>query len=501
MKNTLNMVAATLAATLLVACGGGGGGGTIGGPVQPQASGATGVVSAASAGSITVNGVAFTTGGAAVRIDDNPSSADQLKPGMVVKLRGSDDGTNGRATEIEVENEVRGPVQSISTSTTPQSFVVGGVTVFVDAGTVYANLAPNSLLGVFVNTFVEVHGLRDAAGNLQATRVEGKGLRAPGADEVDELRGRIGNPAAGAFDLGSVRVTYTSATTVFTPAGRCSASDMLTAGRLVEVHGAFNANSTGFAATRIDCEDAEDDRLRPGNGDKNEIEGFVTDASIDLSARSGSFKLNGQAVTFGSGVQFRGGSIEDLIDGAKVEVEGSMNGSTLVAREIKFKRVRVILATTVESKVGNTIRLFGRDVQVNVLTEVEARTGGGGNSTSLTDIAVGEYVEMRGYIDSGTLVAERLKEESGSGGSRDAIVQARVVDENEAAFTLGLLDAGAPISAALAGASQFENAAGAPISRADFFAAVTTANQGTLVKVKGSWSGGVLTAREAELED
>lgn len=499
MKNTLKILAAALAATVLAACGGGGGG-VAGGPVQPQASGATGVVTAASASSITVNGVAFSTSSAAVRIDDNPSASDQLKAGVRVKLRGTDDGTNGRATEIEVENEVRGPVQSISTTSTPQSFVVGGITVFVDAGTIYANLSPNNLLGVFVDTFVEVHGLRDASGNLQATRVEGKGLRVPGVREVDELRGSISNPTAGAFDLGSVRVTYNSATTVFTPANRCAASDMLTAGLLVEVHGAFNANSTGFAATRIDCEDAEDDRLRPGNGEKNEIEGFVTDASIDLAAKTGSFKLSGQAVTFGAGVQFRGGSIEDLIDGAKVEVEGSMNGTLLVAREIKFKRVRVILATTVEAKGSDTIRLFGKDVQINLLTEVDARNAGGRNSTSLADILVNEYVEMRGYVDNGTLVAERVKEESG-GGSRDAIVQARVVAENETAFTLGLLDAGAPISAALAGTREFENAAGAPISRAEFFAAVTTANQGTLVKVKGNWAGGVLTAREAELED
>lgn len=488
-----------IAVTMLAACGGGGGGAGPT-PVQPTASGATGVVTAASASSITVNGVAFATGSSRIRIDDSPSTADQLKQGMLVKVRGSDDGRSGNATEVEVENEVRGPVQSVNAASSPQSFTVGSVKIVVDANTIYANLAPNDFSALRDNLFVEVHGLRDAAGNLQATRIEGKGPRNPAAAEVDELRGRVSPPIAGgssggAFNLGPVVVTFT-ATTNFVPAGRCSAAD-LTEGRLVEVHGAFTS-ATAFAATRIDCEDAEDDRVRPGDREKNEIEGFVTEASVDVGAKTGTFKVNGQAVTFTATVQFRGGSVEDLIDGAKVEVEGTMNGTTLVAREIHFKRVRVIF-TTVPTQVdtaARTLEMFGKTVRVDDSTEL--RTALGQITANTTRVEVRAFVDTRGSI-----IAERVEAAGNSGGGRD-IVQARVVAENEATFTLGLLDSAAPINAALAGTSNdnFEGVSDTPIGRAAFFAAVVPSpSAGTLVKLKGSWSGNVLTVEEAELED
>lgn len=486
------------AAALLAACGGGSNG-VPAASTQPTAmvsSASTGVMTKTSAGTISVNGVSFTLNSStAVRIDDNLKDANDLQNGMVVTLRGRDDGSNGEAREVEVENEVRGPVSARDAAASPQTFTVGGVKVLVDAQTIYANLTPASFDGVQLNTFVEVHGIRDAAGNLRATRVEGKGPRNPAAAEIDELRGAISTPVANtSFNLGPVRVTY-SVSTTFTPASRCSAA-MMTAGRLVEVHGAFTS-ATAFAATRIDCEDEEDERVRPGDGNKNEIEGFV----VGLNTTARTFAINGRSVSYNTSTQFRNGTIDDLVENARIEVEGTMSGTTLVAREIKFKRVRVILTLRAEAVniAAKTLMLFGKTVQINDLTELRTQNAGGQNSATLADIVTGaDRIEVRAFTDGTALIAERVTEIGNSGGGRD-IVQARVTAESETTFTLGLLNT---INAALGGAGvQFRNGNDQPITRAQFFAAVTVGASGTLVKVKGAYAGGVLTVDEAELED
>jgi len=115
-------------------------------------------------------------------------------------------------------------------------------------------------LAIQVGVFVEVDGMRDADGNIVATRVEGKGVRNPNAADVDELRGVITavNLGASQFTLGTVVVSFTP-TTTFTPPPRCTAAS-LAPGLRVEVRGAFTANNA-FAATRVDCEDLEDDEV------------------------------------------------------------------------------------------------------------------------------------------------------------------------------------------------------------------------------------------------
>ena len=128
--------------------------------------------------------------------------------GMAIKLRGrSDDNVNGVAERVEVENELRATIQSLSTLNNAQSFVAGGVTVIVDSQTVYANVS--GFAGLVQGQRVEVHGLRDASGNLRAARVEAVGA----GDGVDELRGAVSglNVAASRFTLNNgITVNYSS---------------------------------------------------------------------------------------------------------------------------------------------------------------------------------------------------------------------------------------------------------------------------------------------------
>jgi hypothetical protein len=403
----------------------------------------------------------------------------------VIKLRGrSDDNITGQADRVDVENELRAPIQSISTAGNTQSFVAAGLVVIVDSQTVYSNVA--GFASLTIGQRVEVHGPRDTAGNVRATRVEAVGA----ADGLDELRGTVSNvvTATRQFTLnGNVTVNYSGAT--FSPAGASASS--LVAGALVEVHGSLAG--AVFTATQIDLEDTEDDTFRGRDNEKAEFEGYVS----GFTAHPGTFTVNGRSVQTTASTRFVGGTAANLANNVKVEAEGITSSGTLVASKIEFKQSRVLLdgrATAVDA-VGGTVVVLGQTVRATAQTRIETRSANG-NSTSLGDlVAPNECVEVRAYLDGSAILAEELKEPSGCG---KELVQARVVVKNDTTFTLTFLS---NLNASLANASVFRNAAGQAISRAEFFAAIVPAsatNVGTLVKVKGNSLSAV---EEAEIEN
>lgn len=488
MNRSFKWLCAAFAAAWLAACGGGD---TSTPTTQTQSISSQGSMTKTSANTIAVNGVEFDVSGAAVTVGDQRGSAADLRSGMLVHVSGSAEGARGRAVSIDVRAELVGPVTEINLTAAPPYFVAAGVKVVVDSATVFEDL-PGGLASLRVGMVVEVHGLRDANGVLIAARVEVKGAGDAAALAVHKLRGQITAVGAGSFNIGAITVTY-GAGTLFVPPPLCSSAD-LQVGRFVDVRGRFSAATT-LAALLIRCVDFEP-------AQRNELEGFVTD--LDTGART--FRLNGVLIRYDDRTEFRDGSIEDLIDNAKVEVRAVLGADgVLVAIEIKFKRVRVILVTAPSAVGSNTLTMFGKTVVVNDLTRIRTRADDGSNSTSLADIVAGvDRVEVHAFVDdSGAIVAVRVVEVGDSHGGRD-IVQARVVAENEAARTLGLLDAAAPINVAFAADAEFEDDDGRPLTGAQFFAAVVPAsptNAGTLVKVKGRFAGGVLTAEEGELED
>ena len=475
-----------IAVALVSACGGGGGataGGGTEGTGAPISS--FGVMTS---GSVIVNGIRFDDTTAVIRIDDRAGTPAELRDGMRVKVRGrvNDDGVTGRADRIEVENELRGLVTVVNAAAVPPQFTAGGQIVYVDTTTtVFANVAGVANL-VASTSYVEVHGIRDAAGRLQASRVE---LQSFNAVVGDELRGTVSGytPGIRSFTLAGVLVSYTQAAT-FTPAG--SSEAQLANGVAVEVHGTFGPGGTSFVATRIDFEDAEDSSLNPAAGDRNEIEGYV----VALNTTLGTFTVDGRAVSYSSATQFRGGALTDLANGVRVEVDGSFSGGTLVAREISFKQARAIL-TSVPTNVDMALRritLLGQTVQITDLTEFRAPL------TNINSIVAGTTrIEVRGYAGpGGVVIAERVE----TNNSNKDTVQGVVTAKDPAASTMVVL--GVPVSLS---AAVFSDVNGAVIpTAAAFFAAVTTDR--TVVKVKGTaqplLGGGVrINAEEAEIEN
>ena len=466
MKKYMYGVGAAVAAVFALSACGGGGGGTPGATSAPVVS--TGTMTK---GSVIVNGVRFEDTLANIHPDDTgkvflPSD---LKDGMTVKVRGeiNDDRVTGRALEIEVENEVRGTVTAVGTD----SFTVLGQTVFVDGGTVFANVA--GIGGLVAGTSaVEVHGQRDAAGNIRATRVEL--LAGPGA-VVDEVRGVVAgkdaSPGPGTFSIGGGTFTYDAGTVIV---GGVAFNN----GDLVEIH--LDAGTT--RANRIELEDAEDAEFEPAEGEEFEVEGFVTGLA------GNTFSVNGQAVSLKAGTRFEAGLPADLANDVRVEAEGHMVAGVLVADKITFKD-SVRMETNATAASATSVTAFGKTVFITGTTDTSGAT---------LPITAGTGVRIRAFLnnDNTTFTATRIDTLSGPVAADQQILQGTVSSFNAAARTLVIF--GLTVDASGVPASEVQNDDDVIITFDQFFGAITLNR--TFVKARGSFSGSTLTANKIELE-
>jgi hypothetical protein len=481
---------AGLAASILTACGGGGDGG--GGGV-----GGTGLTSTVSTGvmakgSTIVNGVRYEDTSANISIDDTPRTAAQLHDGMVVKLLGSvnADGITGTAQRIKALVEVRGFPTAVTPSANPQSLVVNGQTVFVDDQTVYSNLA--NFDAITTNTLIEVHGLRDASGRILATRIEAN-VAQMASSATDEIRGVVTagtgtNPRA--FSLGGQAVNALAA--AVTPAGASWQN-----GSVVEVYCAARPCIVAgvFQASLLKLEDAQDSAFQPASGQRMEAEGLISGFTV----HPGIFSVGTTPVTTTSATRFEGGVATDLANNAKVEAEGSWNGTRLVASKIEFKRSVVRLQGSVATTGTNqfTMNVAGRFVTI----EVDGLTSPPGSVPPVGPNCVQVRGQRKTPATPLVVLAGEIRANNCSNSERP-IMQAPVEAENGTILTL----LGFPIDVSNP-SDGFRDINDTPITRDAFLNAVTPAGTnaagvpvaGTLVRV--TFNEGTTTVREVELED
>jgi len=326
--------------------------------------------------------------------------------------------------------------------------------VAVDSQTVFANVANFDTLTV--GTHVEVHGLRDANGNLRASRVELVGM-SQGADEVRGTASSI-NTSADTFVLnGNIIVNYAGAT--FSPAGASESS--LGNGIVVEVRGRLAGGS--FTAAQVDIEGLEDDSLRARTDEEEEVE-----------ASSAARRAPGQ---FPGGRAQRDHHPRHAIRGRQRsrprqqrqgrrrrhrECRGRFGG----AQDRVSQRPRATQRTSDRGRHGaGTIVVLGQTVRSTSLTRIETRRSSG-SSTSLVDLTPNvDCVEVRATIDGSTIVADEIKEPSSCG---KELVQADGHCEERVHLHLDVFGS---LSASLAGTSKFLDRNERVITRAQFFAA------------------------------
>ncbi len=486
MKHVLkNILPLFLVAVLSASCGSSGssnGGGT----TASGGIGGTGISQGTieGFGSIIRGGVKFNTDGATFIIDDNQSGTtqDQLRIGQVVTIKGTinDDGTTGTATEVEFENEVEGPVDGRDDTT--KTLTVLGRTVIIDDSTKIEDNVGNTVAFATLGNddMLEVSGLAFADDKVQATLIlKRDDSFVQGTTEL-ELRGTVLNlnTTNKTFTLASQSIDYSGSITF----ERMTEADLAN-GLLVEVKGTRGAAGTALTATRIQKEDAI-----PGlnANEVAEIEGLVT-TFISSSA----FSINGQAVDAASAV-FEDGAKDDVAANVRLEVEGRMNAAgVLVARKVKFHENQIRIEANVESVSSsglNTVTLLGKAVVINGAARLEDKDSG---TIAFSAITAGDRLEIRGYLSKNGVVTATRVERNNDDQGKPVRLQAPV--EALANPNLTLLGLSVNTSGAV-----FKDVNDAPITAATFF---SQAKIGTLVKTKGTFLGGVITAEEVEFED
>jgi hypothetical protein len=491
---TLRFVFLAAAAALTISGCGGGTGGTGSGGDTPTSAVSMGVMAK---GSVIVNGVRFEDTTANISIDDTPKTAADLRDGMVVRVVGTvnADGITGTAQRVEAQIEVRGIPASVDPNANPKSLVVLGQTVFVDDQTAYSNLA--GFGAITTSTLIEVHGLRDTAGRIRATRIEDSTAQM-GDSTVDEIRGVVSNRANNTdniFNVGT-QVVNASLASVF-PAGATYAN-----GDIVEVHCTLRPciNVGGeFQASRIEVESAEDSGSQPGSGQRFEAEGLISGFTV----HPGDFSVASVPVTTTLSTRFQGGIATDLANNVKVEAEGTWNGSALVASKIEFKRsvIRLQGVVTASTAPSFTLTITGAGA---VTVEADSFTSGDFAGGAVPPVAAG-CVQVRGQRKAGGGVVVTAGEIRASCSSSNRhFVQAPVeLEVPEINITLlGFsLDVSNPTDN-----PPYKDVNDLSITRAVFFNTVTAATTnaggsvpGTLVKV--IFNDGLTTVRQVEIED
>mgnify|MGYP001171010566 CR=1 FL=1 len=471
----ISLGAIMLAAGLLAACG------SDGAPsVSASGSGSGAASGSASAsgtitgfGSVIVNGKKFETASSTFTVDGLSGSQQDLKLGMTVTVNGSFNGDQRSARTVLQKDAVEGLVQSVAAD--GLSLVVMGQTVFVDSTTLIDdNIPGRNLLNLIAGTdHVEVNGHIRPNGIIQATYIERKLVNV-----TPEVRGFVSNHAFGSatFRIGNLTVNYGGADISDMPVPNGNNWD----GLFLESKGTnFVSASTTLIATTVEPENQAVGQVI----DEFEVEGFVTQAGTP-NGNSIEFTIGTTPVRTTDSTEFRGGTVDEILLGTKMSAEGRFDGSTLVAKHVKFHE-SVRLEGDIATIGSNVFTIAGLPgVTINVTSQTDLKGVGLGN------LSPGDHVRVRGRVNGTTsVIATRVDQRSAD---RDLDLQGPV--QSITGNDLVILG----VSVDTSSVTHFESVSGSSMTRANFFAEVRV---NSLVEVKGERNGVVVVWDEAELED
>lgn len=458
MTHTTRLIIGSLGTFLLLACGGSPGAGSASGAAQTFRGPITSFD-----GGMTVNGIAFRTSGASVILPDEAvgqvklSGESQVRTvlalGMVVRVTGSSpDDRTGEATEIEFEHALEGEVELQG----PGHVDVLGehVSIDGDTGIVDRHGDPLTSDDLIPGTRVEVSGHADSRGGVLATFLR---VRDDRNGEDQEVKAFVVGLSGSIVDLAFAKG---GAPALQIDVSGISPAPILAVGDFVEVR--TNGTRTAGGALVVLAVRVEDEGQ---DEPEREVEGIVTEVTGAGATLSG-FVVAGQAVSVSGSTRFVGGTPDDLVMGAKVEVEGTVSaGDVLAAEEVKFESfVRIEAKAEAKDEAAGTITMLGLTVHMSPSTE----------GIAPASVSIGDFVEVRGAMtrDGLGVNASRLE---GISPSDRAILRGLVTAKGPSDLTI------AGIAIDLTGA-KFEGAGMSPLTAEQFLAAVTPGQ--TIVKVR-----------------
>lgn len=456
----------TVAALLLAACGGSAITAGIQGSGSPAPAAAVGPITGF--GSIFVNGVEYTTSSAQILVDGQPGTETQLQTGQVVTITGSvnSGGTTGTATQVTFNGDVQGPVTQIDL--VANTLVILGQKVQITGSTLLdATIQPADLTGLQTGTSVEVSGFADASGTIIASRLDVKP-----AGSTFQVRGVLQglDTTAHTFRINGLTVDY----------GSASPTGTLANGSTVQVQGAAVGSTGMLLATHVE--------ILPGLGtstnERADIDGIIT-----AFTSTADFVVQGEHVTTDANTQFVLHGVTLGVN-MEVDVQGQFNSAGILqAAKVETRpRSMSLVRGQVDSVSASGLSILGVTIVTSASTGLEDSSNQHLRQFRLSDLHVGDYVEADGTEGPpGTLAAAILTRENTNSRS---YLQGLAGNLAQPSFTvLG-------VTVTTTSQTVFAGPGGAASGAATFFA--QAANR--IVKVRGVFSNGVLTADQVQIE-
>ena len=458
--------------------------------------GGTGSIASVSSGTVTgfgsvfVSGDEFDTTYTMFQVDRQEGvDQNQLKKGMVVVVDATvlQDNASKKilqrtAIRIVYTDTVEGPVQAVAPD--GHSLAVLGQTVLVTGTTIIDGSVPGQDVTRLTPDvdLLEISGFVLGDGVIVATLIE----RKAGSPDY-EIKGFVKNHDAdhNLFQIGALTVHYGGADISLMPSPNGNAWNGLPIDALGDGFSLPHAGQPDgvLTATRIAPETIgnQDSRLA-------EIEGFVTQVLSPSEFFVGNIRVRIDADT-----QFEGGTPSDIGPGVRLEVDGLLSNHVLTAARVEFNdRIKLesdIATISSPDGISGTVTLAGFP---NTIIRVNSQTRfkGQGAPTQLGDLQAGAHITVRGEpLDGGALATEiTVLLASGSvvfQGPLDSAANPLLVIMNSTIDTSAIPDTG------------FRDAGDSPIGRSAFFNSLVP---GLIVELEGTWLGGAIQWREAELQ-
>jgi len=427
---------------------------------------------------LTINGIRNFTFDANTIIKEDgaviPAIRGQGGTGFKLRYRVANDAnadlTAGTLEEINLINTHKGPVTSLD------PFRIFNVDALITADTFFDDNL--SFADINVGDELKISGFIDSNSSLLVSRVEADN------DPLTEwkLSGFVAGLTASSFQIQNQEVLIGSVVPDNCVSG-------LQNGEFVEIKAtpdmAFTTGSALATVTDIECQEPGI-ITDPGTLLPVALEGLVDMEDIDLNSR---FSIAGQLINVDGMTQYINGEVDDIVVGAKVEVEGLLNTTTseITANKVKFKEVRfkfeepVLPADVIP---GESIQLFGQIIlNTPQLRDEDGIMNNGLNSET--------QVEVRGYRDrDGNLFATRVRER-GNPDPSDVGVDGQIIEF----ISNGLIVSGVTVDTS---GSVFLDQSGTPISAAQFDAMVAV---GTEVEVEGTVSNDIVSAVITQIDE
>ncbi len=353
----------------------------------------TGIVSGF--GSVFVNGIEFDTAETEFVFNGMPATEDSLRAGDIVRFVGELHDDGARATLIEFDRFVDGPIGELVLDDGVGTLTALGQAVRIDENTRFINTGPAQLA---VGDLIAVSGLLDGDGVLRATSLQEGPTYMPGITLID-IEGFVRDldVAAGRFEIGELVVDFSDAVVTET-------AGPLESGAFVQAAGVQGAEA-GAPLIAAAVEVRTRSIGQPG-------EEVSIDAVITNFAGLDDFRLNGQPVDAATAERTDNATLAPA-DGVRVQVRGFVRDGTVIADTLSvypppsFQQRGEVQAVAADA---NSFTLDDEVLGVTESTVYLDSSAAADRRFRIDALQPGDSIEAAGFADAdGAKVVTRLQ--------------------------------------------------------------------------------------------